>query len=115
MSLSVLLLVRPWRTCLVAAPYFTLNLIPTLILTQSLTKAYAKNPNPNEIFDQFPNMDISRDQDSFSPISGHAQGAILPDVMWVIRNQRSKIHRLELVSTVRTPSRKILKIDCRVI
>ena len=43
------------------------------------------------------------------------RGAILPDVMWVIRNQRSKIHRLELVSTVRTPSRKILKIDCRVI
>ena len=31
--------------------------------------------NPNEIFDQFPYMDISRDQDSFSPIS--RQGSIL--------------------------------------
>ena len=35
--------------------------------------------------------------------------------MGVIRNQRLKIHRLELVSTVKGPSRKILKVDCRVI
>ena len=31
----------------------------------------------------------------------------------MIRNQRSKIHRLELVSTARgRPSRKISKVDC---
>ena len=33
----------------------------------------------------------------------------------VIRNQRSKINWWESVSTVRRPSRKILKVDCRVI
>ena len=32
-------------------------------------KSICRNLNPNEIFDQFPYMDISRDQDSFSPIS----------------------------------------------
>ena len=32
--------------------------------------------------------------------------------MGVIRNQRPKIHRFELVSTVEGPFRKISKIDC---
>ena len=41
--------------------------------------------------------------------------------MGVIRNQRSKIHRFELVSTVGGggggggPSRKMLKVDCKVL
>ena len=109
-------------------------------------KSICQNPNPNEIFDQLPYsyMDISRDQDSFSPISrqgsiltlchgllGRAQPVIPPNlysvlmniIAWgssgkswgVIRNQRSKIHRFRLVSTVGGRFRKILKVECRVI
>ena len=90
-----------------------LNLIPTLTLTQSLTKALPETLTLTRYLTNFLIWTYHVTRQFFANIS---PGEHFNPMSWgVIRNQRSKIHRLELVSTARGPSRKILKVDCRVI
>ena len=84
---------------------------------KTLTLYSDSNPNPNEKFDKLPYIaivvyNVYQDRSSFLPTT--FQEAFNITSCGVIRNQRSKIRRLKMMSTSGSPFRKILKFECRV-
>ena len=75
------------------------------------------DPNPNEKFYLLPYIDMSRDvtwQKQFFAYNFSGKH-FNPTSCGVIRNQRSKIRRLNIMLTSEGPFRKILKFECRLI
>ena len=73
--------------------------------------------NPNEKFDLLPYIVMSRDVTWPNQFFAYnfAVKHFNPTSWGVIRNQRSKIRRLNIILTSGGPFRKILKFECRVI
>ena len=78
---------------------------------------HSPNPNPNVKFDFLPYMAMSRDITWPTQFLAHnfSDNHFNLTSCGVIRNQRSKIRRFNIVSTTGGPFRKISKFECRVI
>ena len=102
-----------WRTnktlTLYSDPYPNTN--------QNPNPNHSPNPNPNVKFDLFPYMAMSRDITWPTQFLAHnfSEKHFNPTSCGVIRNQRSKILRFYIISTIGGPFRKISKFECRVI
>ena len=97
--------------------YFAYNSDPKPNLNQNQSPNPNPNPNPNEKFDLLPYIAMSRDVTwpkqffAYNFSGKHFNSTSCG----VIRNQRSKIRRFNIISTSGGPFRKILKFECRVI